>query len=281
MIHKTDTGRTRPIVFAGTLAVVAPLVLAACGDASPVSGAGTTPAPQSSGHASRAGARGAPPATYGVIAAVDPADIQVQNPTTGQVTVRFTGTTRFTDTEPTTLAAVTAGSCVVATAPATSVAAPSSAPVPSPTAITATTVVLSPATSSGCLPRLAGRVNSGRSSGVPHGNRATRLHPRRPDAISGTVQSVSGSTFTVREPARGSVAAITATVTVTAATKYTRNVAVTAAALKVGLCATAMGKTDSTGTVTATRIALGVAGAGGCSPRFGAPGVAGLGGSGG
>ena len=271
MIHKTVTGRTRPIVLAGALAVVAPLVLAACGGASSVSGAGASAATQTPRPASGTAGRGVPPAADGLIAAVDPADIQVQNPTSGQVTVRFTGTTRFTDTESTVLAAVTAGSCVVATAPA-------SVPVPRPTAITATTVVLSQATSSGCLPRPGGGAKSARTSGVPHGSRATGSHPgrsRRADTISGTVLSVIGSTITVREPARGSAAAMTATVTVTPATSYRHTVTVTKAALKVGLCATVAGSTDSTGAVTARRIALSTAGASGCSPRFGARGVAG------
>jgi hypothetical protein len=44
---------------------------------------------------------------------------------------------------------------------------------------------------------------------------------------------------------------------------------VTKSALKVGLCATANGKTDSTGAVTATAVALSTATSAGCEAGFG------------
>lgn len=275
MIHITGSGRAGR--FSLTAAVSAAAVaLAACGGGSPVAGVGTPAASQHPLPAPGRAGRGVAPAAYGVIAAVDPADIQVQNPTTGQVTVRFTGTTRFSDAESTSLAAVTVGSCVVATAPTTA-AGGGATPTPRPTAITARTVVIT-ATGGSCAGGPAGAARTRAPRTVPKAGRSPGAVFRRAGTISGTVQSVAGSTITVRELARGSASAVTATVTVTAATSYTHTVTATKAALKVGLCATAMGSTDSTGAVTATRIALSPAGPSGCSPRRGRLGGAGLGG---
>lgn len=275
MIHMTGSGRAGRFILTAAVTAAA-FALAACGGGSPVAGVGTSAAGQHPLPAPGRAGSGVAPAAYGVIAAVDPADIQVQNPTTGQVTVRFTGTTRFSDAESTSLAAVTVDSCVVATAPTTAAGGAAATPTPRPTAITASIVVIT-ATGGSCAGRPAGVARTRAPRTVPKAGRSPGAVPRRADTISGTVQAVAGSTITVRELARGSAPAVTATVTVTAATSYTHTVTATKAALRVGLCATAMGSTDSTGAVTATRIALSPAGPSGCSPRRGRLGGAGLG----
>ena len=54
-------------------------------------------------------------------------------------------------------------------------------------------------------------------------------------------------------------------VTLTSKTVITKTVKTTSASLKVGLCASAQGKTDSTGAVTATSIRLTSASKGSCT----------------
>ena len=93
------------------------------------------------------------------------------------------------------------------------------------------------------------------------------------DIVSGKVTSVAGSSIAVAEPSRGpsgaSGSTTPATVTVTSATTYTTTKSATKAALAVGKCMTAFGKADTTGAVTATRVALSTAGPNGCSTGFG------------
>jgi hypothetical protein len=79
------------------------------------------------------------------------------------------------------------------------------------------------------------------------------------------VTAVTSSGFTVESVRfnRGASASASATpstsdvnVVVTAATTYTKTVAATSKAVVVGRCVTAVGKTDDTGTVAATSIAV-------------------------
>lgn len=106
--------------------------------------------------------------------------------------------------------------------------------------------------------------------------------------VSGKVAAVTGSTITVtvtvftgtpRRTSGASTAAGTATtppttttmstVTVTGATTYSRTVTAKPAAIKVGLCASAVGPADDTGAITATEIRLNAPTNGSCSAGFG------------
>jgi hypothetical protein len=62
---------------------------------------------------------------------------------------------------------------------------------------------------------------------------------------------------------------VTRTVTLSSATTYTKNTSASASDLKVGKCVTALGSTDSNGTLAATTIALRPAENGSCTTGFG------------
>jgi len=108
----------------------------------------------------------------------------------------------------------------------------------------------------------------------------------------GKVTSVSGSAVAVAGTLRrgfprsaspsaspASPASVSVTVTLTASTTVTKTTPATSAAAQVGKCATAEGKTDSTGAVAATSIMISTKGPNGCSVGFGRrPGVNGNGG---
>jgi hypothetical protein len=84
------------------------------------------------------------------------------------------------------------------------------------------------------------------------------------------VKTVSGSGFTVEQTGFGQDATMTdRDVTVGSATSYTVTKTAKPTAIKVGLCLTAQGETDSKGTVNATTIALSTKGDDGCSTGFG------------
>jgi ribosomal protein S8E len=84
---------------------------------------------------------------------------------------------------------------------------------------------------------------------------------------------VSAGGFTIESvrPSSGTATAAptTETVKTPAGTTYTRTGSATAKALIVGVCVTALGKTDDTGSIAATSIALRPAENGSCSSGFG------------
>jgi hypothetical protein len=216
----------------------------------------------------------------GLIADVSGKTLQVQS-TDAQTAVTYTSKTRFSEQTTVTSAAVKAGSCVMVQSSGTT----------DSTAITATNVSVSAAVKGECAGRggFGGLRPGGRPSGLPSGapgGQATaapqggqsanpqpgqsgaRNGANRPRGVFGKVGSVSGSTFTVASTAFGTAKSQTYTVTTTAKTTFTEEKVVRASAVKVGKCATAAGKTDSTGAVTATTIALRPAVGGKCT--FGA-----------
>ena len=90
----------------------------------------------------------------------------------------------------------------------------------------------------------------------------------------GKVTAVSGASFSLKSsPPQGSTATSSVptsqAVQTPAATTYTRTGAATAKALVLGLCVTALGKADDTGSIAATSIALRPAQNGSCSSGFG------------
>jgi hypothetical protein len=258
------------------LVAAAALLLAGCGG-SPSSGTSTSDnlATGTSSAAAAGTWSGRGPAASGVIAAASPGMLEVQS-TDSQTTVTYTKTTRFSQTVTVPLAV---GECVTATGTPVS---------GKDDALTATSVrVLSAGTATCSLQGDAqGRV---RPSGTP------RLSNRTPPSGApgrrfgadaavgfGKVTSVSGSTVIFSGTLRTGGARPTATptstpaarpvtVTLTASTAVTRTVAATSAAAKVGRCAAAEGKADSTGAVAATAIVISTKGPNGCSFGFGGP----------
>src|ERR1700730_107220 len=83
------------------------MALAACGGgtSTPAAAGPTTTRPPAASGAGRPG--GPPPGTLGTAAAVSATNVEVQNPTNGQVTVNFNASTTFTNTVTATLADVT------------------------------------------------------------------------------------------------------------------------------------------------------------------------------
>jgi hypothetical protein len=274
---------------------VALVLLAGCGGGSSTSdsAAAAAPTPSATGSPQAAGApgaggRGRGPAAFGEIAAVTGRTLQVQN-TQSQTAVTWSASTAFTKTVPATLAV---GDCVTATGtPGTG------------SALTATSIrVLS--TSGNCTlarnggPGAANRTPRPRPSGSfsPPAGAAGGGGQNFATAI-GKVTAVSGSTVTLsgrllaagRFRAAGTPAARPTatptpepvTVTLGASTSVLRTVKATGADAKVGLCAVATGKADSTGTVAATTIGLSAKGSNGCTGGFGGGRFGGFGGFGG
>ncbi|MGZ4597471.1 MAG: DUF5666 domain-containing protein [Actinomycetes bacterium] len=235
------------------------------------------------------------PGASGLLAALDGRTLQVQSQQTGQVAVTYTDSTTFAKTVGVARSAVTVGSCVIVRSTSGTATAG---------AVTAAVVSVSKPVKGSCNGRGAGfgggpgggvgggpggarpsgaptRLPSGAPSGLPSG-------AARPGAVGGRptvgkVTAVSGSSFTVaaveiRPPgivASGmpSTSATPSTspvrVTTAPATTYTSTVAATARDLEVGQCVQAVGTTDDTGSVTATRISTEPAVDGECGGGFG------------
>jgi hypothetical protein len=98
----------------------------------------------------------------------------------------------------------------------------------------------------------------------------------------GKITAVNGASITLESsrPSNGtapSTAPTTRTVQTPAGTKYTRTVTASAKALVVGRCITAQGPADSTGSITATSIAVRPSENGSCSTGFSGRGFGGRG----
>ncbi len=247
------------------------VLLTACSSSSPADPTTSAADPSTSAAAQAPGGGAAgfrnpgfAPAATGVIAALAGRIMQVQS-TTAQTAVTYSATTRFTQQQKTSLAAVKAGSCILATSATPGSSGSAAAP---PADITATAVQLLGTGNScgfggrpggGFGARPSGQPGSGnrfgggnRPSGAPSGPRNGAAFAAR---VIGTVAGVSGSTITVHGLGPSGASA-THTVTVTAATEYSTTASTTAKALKVGLCASAQGTTNSSGVVAARSIAL-------------------------
>lgn len=273
----------RPTLLLRTAVLpVLAVVLAGCGGGSDPASVSTPDGAAAASRPPGGAGRGGPAAT-GEIAAVSGRTLQVQN-SSSQTAVTYSASTRFTKSAAATLAV---GDCVTVTG----------TPV-SATALTATSArVLS--TSGDCVagagfPGDRDGTPRARPSGAPEGGalppgappsgaRPSGALDGRSFAVAfGTVKSVTGSTAvlsgTLRSGGRPDAAgaspsatptASTITVTLRSSATVTRTVAATSADAKVGVCATATGKADSTGTVAATAIALRPKGEDGCGNPFG------------
>ncbi|MGB8256716.1 MAG: DUF5666 domain-containing protein, partial [Pseudonocardiaceae bacterium] len=221
------------------LAAVA-VASSACGTAG-TSTAGQPTAP-SSAPAATAGPRGA----SGTVAALGAANLQVQNPRSGQVTVTFTPSTSFTTTVPATVADLMVGDCVRATG----AAAPTSSPADPAGPLTATSVMITPAGADGGCP---GGGSGGAGRGARPAGRGGRVAP-----AAGKITSASPGGFVLQ------TSNATRAVTTTQATTFSKTVATDHSALAVGQCVTAAGPSDDTGTVTASSISIRQPGPQGC-----------------
>jgi hypothetical protein len=227
------------------------------------------------------------PGVVGTAAAVSGSSLEVQNPTSGQVTVTFTASTPIADTVSVTAKDVTVGSCVtVVGKPSTTGSAA--------TSVTATSVTISAPVKGECTGGGAGGFGGGGFGGFGRGGGtgATPLpsfSPRpRPTGsrgafgngtfggANGKVTSVSATGFVVeaRNRAAGSGTATDTSITVitTSASKYLKTVTATASALKVGQCITAVGTANSIGAVAARSIRISQPGPSGCVSGFGGRG---------
>ena len=292
------SGRTRRLAYASGVLAAVSLVAAACGGgggtggskASATATTTTTAAATSSSGGSGAGGAGGVggtgggtstfgPAAFGKIASISGDTLEVQNTETGQTTVDLTSKTLITATVSAKVSDVTAGVCITAIG----TKGPGGA-------VDATTVTISPSTNGSCgrgagifggpgggrFPGSTGSTfPSGRSGSVP---RTTVTRPANFASASGKVTSVSGSTITVQALSFSFSGSTTSTstgprtVTVTSSTKYSRFERLTAAGLKVGESATAIGSTNHIGAVTARSLSVSQATSQGCSLGFGGGG---------
>ena len=294
----TDSGprRTgRPVTVRRLLALsalgAAGVAMAACGS-SPASPPASSSTPTTS-RGSSAGGSTTPrqfPGTSGTIAAINGTSLEVQNPTTGQVTVNYTSTTTFRQTVTASASAVTVGSCISAFGKPTSGSSSSKSGFGSP--VTATTVSVSQSVSGTCTGGFGGRPGGatpgGGGSFTPGtGTRpagASRFGNGQFGAASGEVTAVNGSVVTINETNPTTKAASSVAVTLTSTTTFTTTGTASSTDLAVGKCARANGSADTTGAIAAQSITISTPGPDGCTSGFGGfrggAGGAGTGGAG-
>jgi hypothetical protein len=249
------TTRTRPIVAGlGVLALAA----AACGGSSTAS----TKPPSSQSTSTTAPAT--PPGAFGSVAAVSGSSLEVQNPTTGQVTVNITPTTTFTQTVSGAATDLAPGVCATANAGQGASVTPGQP-------FTARTVSITQPGPNGCTFGAFGGQRAGNGGGAGGGGGAATTAPpnnrnrngRRLNGAFGKVASVSLPTFVVQSVAR-SAANMTTTVTTDSSTMFNKVVTASQSNLAVGQCVAAVGPADQTGAVTANSISIRPPGPNGC-----------------
>jgi hypothetical protein len=293
-------------IAAGSAVCCALLLVSACGGGTPAeAGATGPPATATAGSAGSAGgsaageARGFP-GTTGLLAQIDGPTLQVQG-TDAQTAVTYSAKTTFTHTVAAKLSEVVVGVCVQVRSaqPTSGTGGATSTVAPSVTAgtVVAVSVEISPAVKGRCTAlggvRTGGTRPSGaageptRPAGTPDPRRTQGQGPGSGGnggsgfgglGAFGKVTAVGGAGFTVESSRAQTSTATTAdpstavpttqTVKTSSATTYTRTEAATAKALALGLCVTAMGKADDTGSITATSITLRPAQNGSCSSGF-------------
>lgn len=256
----TRTIVRRSVGFALSAAGCA-LLLAGCTPATATTEAGTASASASSRPT------GAPtlPGASGMIAEINGTTLQVQD-ADSQTAVTYTASTSFSRQVNGAIGDVTVGSCVRVT----------SADAADATAVAATSIAVTDAVDGQCVwagggdgsPRAGGRpsgAQSGAPSGMPSGAPGG-MPSGLGRMLAGQVAVVDGDVVTVSTTQPGAGEATTITVTLTDDTVVTTTEKASAAALDVGLCATARGDADTTGAITATAISLSDAVDGECRP---------------
>ncbi len=234
-------------------AIAASFVLAACGSAA--SAAKSSPSPRGNPFGNGAS---------GQLVQINGQTLIVTGPN-GDTTVMYTTATTFTKTSIATLADVVRGACILATGQKDTAGA-----------VTATTVLISPKSASGCAARGGFGPNPG-AGGSPAPRESPRPSPTaRPSGaanaafVSGEVTKVSGPSITVLTQASGSQAGGSQTITVASAATITDSATVTASALQDGQCVRANGAKNSAGDIQATAITITPAGPSGtCTTGLG------------
>jgi len=239
------------------------------------------------------------------VATITGTSMEVQNPTSGQVTVSWTPTTTFIQTLTVAASSVTPGECVTATGPLGTGGSSTTGPV------SATIVSLTQPDSSGNCTALGGTGGAGFGGGAggagagrrftggtlpnggtfPNGGTVPRNGSVPPGAgqfanfsfASGKVTQLSSGGFTLDgvlrsagglRPRTSSSAKTTTTttpparavtITTSSTTAYSQTATATASALAAGKCVTARGPADQTGAITATSISIRSPGPNGCS----------------
>src|ERR1035437_5607637 len=276
-------------IAAGVTMCCAVLFVSACGGTPASVGASRTSTTATSGGPggdAAGGGRGFPGAT-GLLAQIDGKTLQVQG-ASAQTAVTYSASTTFTNTVAAKLSDVVVGVCVQARSAQPVSGAGGAPPAAAPRTtgpIVAATVQISPAVNGTCSAQGGLRVGGARPpggggqptgpAGMPSSGR-TRGQGAGGSGFGGfgafgKVTAVSGAGFTVdsSRPQNGTAVPTTETVQTPAGTKYTRTGAANAQALVVGVCVTALGKADDTGSIAATSIALQPAENGSCSSGFG------------
>jgi hypothetical protein len=209
----------------------------------------------------------------------------VQNPSTGQVTVNYNGSTKISQQVTATTADVVPGACVGAV-PAQGTTGSPGQPFTARTVAITQPDASGSCTAQGAFGGGAGRTGNGTGGGPTTTTRSGNSHARNPNArrfgaAFGKVASVSGTSFVVQGTNRNGP--VTTTVTTDASTTYTKVVSATSSALAVGQCIVANGPADQTGAVTANTINIRQPGPNGCvaGRGFGRGGGASGGGGGG
>ena len=264
------------------------VTLGACGGGGASNAASTSPTTGGTNPSTGSG-RGFP-GTSGQIAAISDSSMEVQNPQSGQVTVRWSSSTRFSKTVTVAVSSIAAGDCVNVTGSTTS------------TQLTANTVTVSQPDSSGsCTMRVSGTgagggtgSGGGFGGGFRNGAPPSSSLPNRPAGAGnfgfarGKVTSVSPTALVIYGtsssgfPQQGSTTSTSVpdssvTVQLTSSTRYTETQTAAASDLAVNDCVTAGGTTDSTGAVTANNIRISSPGPNGCTAGFGRGAAAGNG----
>jgi hypothetical protein len=195
--------------------------------------------------------------------------MQVQNPTSGEVTVTFTTATVITETVAVTSRDVTVGSCVAVVGKPTSSGSATRS-------VTATTVTVSTPSKGNCNATAGfGGFRGPQGTFSPRPGFTPRPRPtgsRGPfgfGGANGKVTSLSADGFVVQGRSRAAGADTSIMVTTTAATKYLETVTARPSALKVGECITAVGQANSIGAVAARSIRISQPGPNGCVTGFG------------
>jgi uncharacterized protein DUF5666 len=276
------TNLTRAAAAAACLALG--LGVSACGS----SPAADTPAAnqgegQPDGTTPNGGTGGAPgagmggPGGSGKVAAVSGSTAQVQGQG-AQVAVTWTSKTAFTRQVSASAGDLEVGDCVLAM-PAMDATPDSSG---STTEVAAATVRISPAVDGSCTNGMRGPGGGPQQDqggappqGAPGGS--DQDAPQGGDGQArrggfgaiGKVTAVDGTAFTVESVQPGSSDTSSVRVSTSSDTAWTRTAKATSKDVKVGRCVTSIGRTDSTGAITAASIAVSEPVDGECGAMFG------------
>ncbi len=259
----------------------------------------------------------APTGATGTVAALNASSMEVQNPSSGQTTVTWTGTTQFSKTSTESVGSVAVGDCVTATGTAsksskTTVAA-RSLTVTTPSSTGTCTGGAFRSGNTGTPPGgFAGRGGaggfafrggegpSGTRPSFPSGSAANNFRKAfssldiasgKVTAVKGSILTVSGITLsggsfgrTTRSSSKSKSKKPTLpktqnlTVTTSGSTTVSATQTAAATALAVGDCVSAFGPAATNGSVTATTVRISSSSGGSCTGGFAGAGAGGGGG---